>query len=64
MILICEDQESEGARACPGYAPGRMWGQVTADIESRPLPLKGVRAGVRVIEVCRCVIESCPFGRV
>ena len=23
MILICEDQEPEGARACPGYAAGR-----------------------------------------
>ena len=23
MIPICEDQEPEGARACPGYAPGR-----------------------------------------
>ena len=23
MIPICEDQDPEGARACPGYAPGR-----------------------------------------
>ena len=26
MIPICEDQEPEGARACPGYAPGRRRG--------------------------------------
>jgi hypothetical protein len=27
MILICEDQESEGARACPQYAPDQAPGQ-------------------------------------
>ena len=27
MILICEDQESEGARACPEYAPDQAPGQ-------------------------------------
>jgi transposase len=27
MIPICEDQEPEGARACPGYAPGPEPGQ-------------------------------------
>jgi len=27
MILICDDQKTEGARACPGYAPGRTPGQ-------------------------------------
>jgi catalase (peroxidase I) len=27
MILICDDQKTEGARACPGYAPGQTPGQ-------------------------------------
>jgi hypothetical protein len=27
MILMCDDQKYTRARACPGYAPGRVQGQ-------------------------------------